>query len=223
MNIITPSFNRNKNAHDGLIIHPTGAAGGTIRDESLYTRLVTPGGSGAIIADGRFGKGLQCRKATSDFYTIAYSGPAHDLSFWIKFYDRSYASYMYCQTADANNYIYTAKNTHVGGNILYFRAMNGGVEKAYYNTAAWTPFNGTDYFFEFTRSGANFYIFIDGASMPLTTTTPIGANDIGVGANPEINLYRNDVRYGDYCISEVCLLKGRAWHTAEYTRPTRRR
>lgn len=228
MNIITPSFNRNKNAY-GMIIHPSGEAGGTIRDESPYKRIVTPGGSGAIVADGRFGRGLRCHNATSDSYTIAYSGPAHDLStsdfslsFWIKFYDRSYISYMYCQTADVNNFIYTVKAAHVSGNKLYFRAFNGGVEKANYNTAAWTPFNGTDYFFEFTRSGANFYIFINGNSMPLTTTTAIGANNIGVDADPEINLYRNDVRYGDYCISEICLMKGRAWHTDNYTRPTRR-
>lgn len=232
MRTLTPSFNRNKNAY-GMIIHPTGPAGGTIRDESPYMQAVTPTGGGAIEAAGRFGKGLKCRNATSDFYTVTYSAAAHNLgtadfslSFWVNFYDKAFISYFYCQTINVNNYLYTVKAANVSGNGLYFRAANGGVEKAYYNTGALTINNGQDYFFEFTRSGANFYIFVDGVSQALTTTTAIGANDIGIGADPEINLYRNDVRYGDYCISDICLLKGRALHypghTSNYTRPTRR-
>lgn len=228
MRIITPSFNRNKNAYS-MIIHPSGAAGGTIRDESPHKRTVTPGGGGAIVDYGRFGKGLKCRNASGDFHTIDYSAAAHDLStadfsltFWIKFYDKAFASYLYCQTQDANNYLYTVKAADVSGNGLYFRVATLGVERAHYNTGALTINNGQDYFFEFTRNGANFYIFVDGVSQALTTTTAIGANDIGVAADPEINLYRNDVRYGDYAISEICLMKGRAWHTSNYTPPTRR-
>lgn len=232
MRIITPSFNRDKGRY-GMIIHPTGAVGGTIRDESPYTRLVTPGGSGAIVADGRFGKGLRCRNASSDFHTVTYSAAAHNLStgdfsltFWIKFYDKAYAAYLYCQTANANNFLYTHKAAEASSNVLYFRARVGGVDKAFYKTAGHAFVNNVDYFLEFTRSGGNFYIFVDGVSQALTTTTAIGANDIGIEANPEINLYRNDVRYGDYVISEICLLKGRALHypghTSNYTRPTRR-
>jgi hypothetical protein len=228
MRTLTPSFNRNKNAY-GMIIHPSGQAGGTIRDESPYKCAVTPTGGGAIIADGRFGKGLKCRNATSDFHTVTYTAAAHNLgasdfglSFWVNFYNRDFISYLYCQTININNYLYTVKNSHVSGNGLYFRVATLGVERAYYNTGALTINNGQDYFFEFSRSGANFYIFVDGISQALTTTTAIGANDIGILADPEINLCRNDVRYGDYVISEICLLKGRAGHTANYTRPTRR-
>lgn len=228
MNIIAPSFNRNKAAY-GIMIHPNGPSGGAAKDESPYERTVTAGGGGAIIDYGRFGKSLKCRNATSDYYSIAYSAAAHNLGagdfglgFWANFYDVSYMSYFLCQWYDQYNFIYTIKDSQANSNKLYFRAMIGGVEKASYVSGNLNFNNSQDYYFEFSRSGSAFYIFVDGISLGLNTITAISTNDLDIAGNWEINLYRGDTRYGDYAMSEVTLMKGRAGHTANYTPPTRR-
>jgi len=228
MEMYSPLINRNKNAY-GIIIHPNGSPGITIRDESSYGRTVTAGGGGDIINSGRFGKSLRCRHATSDYYSISYSAAAHNLGagdftmgFWVNFYDIGYITYFISQWGGASDFIYFAKDSSAQNNKLCFRAQIGGVDKANYLSGNLTFNNAQNYYLECVRIGSAFGIFIDGTSIGLNIITGTGANDIGIAGNWEINLYRNDTRFGDFAMSELFLMKGRALHTSNFTPPTRR-
>jgi len=226
--LLTPAFNRGKSTH-GIIIHPTGDVGGAIRDESPYARTVTAYGGGAVIASGPFGLALKCRNATSDYYSIAYSADAHNLGandfslrFRINFYDAAYRTFFLCQWGGASDFFYVGKDSAANGNKIEIRAFLGGADRMSYLSGNLSFNNSIDYYIETVRSGSNVYLFINGVSQGLNTVVPVGATSISISGNWEINLCRNDTRYGDYKISEISLLKGFASHTSDYTPPTRR-
>ncbi len=132
---------------------------------------------------------------------------------------------LYRQRQDASNeaLIRYSNNAFVGNTDLLFLFESGGVEKANYSME-FNPVVGTKYSFEFDRSGTDFYIFVDGVSGTLTTTTAIGTNSLpnlsaflyllsDEGAGNELNGYMD----GYY------IVKGQALHTSNYPSPTYQR
>lgn len=62
-------------------------------------------------------------------------------------------------------------------------------------TCPWDPAPDTWYHLEFVRDDANFYIFIDGVSQPLTEVTAIGTKSV---SPTFVDLNFSIGRYGDY-------------------------
>ena len=123
------------------------------------------------------------------------------------------------QYEDSDNYWILGKDS---SNKLYMIFRTGGSYVGYYSTTAAVSLSvDTFYHLEFTRNANNAYIFVDGVSLSLTTTTSFGSSDMGDVAGTlrigydEVN---TSLLYGN--LDELRVSKGVARHTAGFTPET---
>lgn len=122
------------------------------------------------------------------------------------------------QYEDADNYWYLLKNAD---NTLSMIFKYSGTIIAYYTTTSAPSFSAsTWYHLEFTRNGANAYIFVDGVSQALTTAVSFGSSDVGnIAATLDIGWDEVDNVFFTGNIDELRVSKGTARHTVDFTAP----
>lgn len=108
-------------------------------------------------------------------------------------------------------------------NVLTFQVDVNEVTKAKY-TASWTPSDDTWYTFAIVRHGTDFYIFVNGTALELTTVTAISTNDLTFSLSDEKMTFG---RYGNYnglyvtgWYDRIRITKGLAKYTSNYTPTT---
>lgn len=166
-----------------LLLHGDGVdASTTITDSSSSPKTMTAGNSAQIdTAIKKFGTGaILLSRATADYV----STPDHadfalgtgDFSFdtWIYFNDTSSNQYIFIQRDDTNNYCGLLMNA---GTVFGFSAASAGVVLADYSAAV-SLSAGTWYHFAMSRSGTNFYMFLNGQLLNLTVNTAIASNSL---------------------------------------------
>lgn len=129
------------------------------------------------------------------------------------------SSFMWDQYVDFTN----RSGAYIGGgNIFSFFYKVGGVELASYSanvgsyvtTSAWNHM-------ALVRSGSTMYLFINGVSVTLTVTTPVGTNDLsGISAPLQIGGSPVETQWMSGYIDEFCWSKGIARWTSAFTPPT---
>ena len=106
-------------------------------------------------------------------------------------------------------------------NYVQFFSIDSGIIRANYQYN-WAPVDGTWYWLEFARDGANFYMSVDGFMQPLTINTPIDGNTLA-HFNTRLQIGRQDLAgtyfYTNGHIDDLFIDKGRALHTSDFAPP----
>lgn len=109
----------------------------------------------------------------------------------------------------------------VGGKLKMIFVSAGVTQGSYVMTSAAGIVADTEYHLEFVRSGSSAYIFIDGVSQTLTTTTSFASNDVGnISSLLYIGQQGSSGGYFLGKLDEIRIRKGVATHTANFTPPT---
>lgn len=172
----------------------------------------------------KFGTASLFLNGTGDYVTLADSASWNfgsgdfTIDFWIRWSDASGSQWIYSQRPDGSNFV----DIYSDGSSLWFMSYSGGVAKANYTTDNLSLSGGEWYHFAVVRNGSNVYIFKNGVSRSLTTTTAIGANSLPdlaatlcIGRPGNTNSY-----YLLAWVDEFRVSKGIARWTSNFTPPT---
>ncbi|TSA28581.1 hypothetical protein D4R71_00315 [bacterium] len=151
----------------------------------------------------------------ADWY---FGANGFSIDFQVRFYDLAERQGLIGQYEDANNYWILGKDIN---DKLYMIFRIDGSYMAYYTTTSAVSIAiNTWYHMEFTRSGANAYIFLDGVSQALTATTSFGSSDVGdVAGTLRIGFDEVNTAFLSGNLDEIRVSKGVARHTADFTAP----
>jgi len=184
-------------------------------------KVVTPNGNAQIdTSQSKLGGASGLFDGTGDYLTIPDSADWNfgsgnfTVDFWIRFTSIATAQHMVEQYVDGTHFWELHKRSNLLSNKLEFKAYksDGSVAGNYVMTNAWSLSIFTWYHLAAVRSGASFYIFIDGVPQALTETTAFGTNAIGdLAASLYIGEMPNNTLevWGRY--DEVRISKGARW------------
>jgi hypothetical protein len=228
------TYLRQSDSYTKLLLHGDGTDGSsTILDASTNTRkTVTVNGNAQIDTDQKkFGSGSILFDGAGDYLSFDdsddwnYGNGDFTIEFFVWFnsltaeyaYIGLYHQYQYA--VSRISFIYYPVD-----NKLLFQSSTGSPQTYQANYSVnWTPELNKWYHVAAVRYGTNFYIFIDGVSQTLTTSTAISTNSLpDVDSTLSIGRYNDSGGSGSFNgrLDEYRISKGIARYTSNFTPPT---
>lgn len=138
------------------------------------------------------------------------------IDFWVNFSSLDYKQGFVGQYQDSDNYWFIGKNAD---DTLFMVFKYAGTILGYYTTSTAPTFAAsTWYHLEFTRSGSNAFMFVDGTSQNLTATVSFGSSNVGdITGTLDIGYDILDGAFFTGNLDELRISKGVARHTANFT------
>jgi len=210
-----------------LVIHFNGADGSTDDYTAETGQTVTTVATAQLdTAEKKFGTASLLLDGNSDYCTVPdhadwhYGAGNFTIDFWVRFNNKT-GQQCFVTQSDHPAYIICRKETTDKLSIYVTDAAGAGVG-IYTTTSVPTIANNTWYHLAFVRSGTSAYIFLDGASLTLTTTTAFAANSVpDIAAVLSIGLLLTTSQYLNGWIDEVRISKGVARWTENFDVPTK--
>ena len=195
-------------------------------DSSSSSKIVTGYGDAQIdTAQKKLGTASGLFDGTGDYLSLA----DHDdwnlgsgdwtVDFWVRFAATTTMPFLAQYTNANTEFRFDAV---AASTKLRLIASNAGVEVAnIYMTNNWSPSLNTWYHVAWVRNGSTVYLFIDGVSQTLTTTTAIGTlPDFTSSLTIGNDVNNGNVYFNSGWLDEFRISKGIARWTANFTPPT---
>jgi|GEM_PF-2055197 hypothetical protein len=200
-----------------------------IVDDGNTGHVVTQNGTAQLKPNHyKIGSGACSFDGTDDFIYCAdhadwsFGTGDFTIDFWVNFTTMPASNYMfYSQHDSGTDYIqfYLLSS----GKLRFISAESSVSKGVYETTTAPTIETGTWYHIAYVRNGANFYIFLDGTSLPLTEITAIGSNsmpDVATEMCIGTNEVASPASFLDGYLDEFRVSKGTARYTSNFTPST---
>ena len=211
-----------------VLLHMDGADASTTFTDESGKAWTAVGNAQIDTAQSKFGGASLLLDGTGDYITTPDSADfdlgSGDFTVdgWVRlnaYVNGNTYGFLFEQYTDANNFV-CFELSGATPPQLRFVAKSTTV-KADYNFP-WSASTGTWYHIAYVRNGTNFYIFINGVSQALTTTTAISTNTLpNLASSGTIGISnRSGGVFFNGWLDELRISKGIARWTANFTPPT---
>jgi hypothetical protein len=173
----------------------------------------------------KFGTGSIMFDGTDDYLSIPdsddwYFGTGDfTIDFWARFYNPSTSGQHFVSQLSAP----TARfDLYWSGSRIQVEWWDGAVSPKYYSAYTDILSLNADQFYHIAlvRNGATLYIFLDGISLNVNSSNPLGSNDVGnISANLCIGCHGSSLWFRGW-IDEFRISKGIARWVSNFTPPT---
>lgn len=218
-----PNFGSNANMK--LLLHADGTNGSTtFVDSSASAHAVTSNGGAQIdTAQSVFGGSSASFNGISSYLSVPDSADwdfgtgDFTIDCWVNFNSVSVDSIFLGQYMDPNNRWYFRYSSGNGG--LQFYNVDASTTRASY-LGTWSPSINTWYHIALVRNGSDFYMFVNGNALILTTYTAISTNSLAdLPSFLSVGNYGGATNFLNGHLDELRIVKGTAVWTSNFTPP----
>lgn len=208
-------------ADDSIIFTDSSASAHTVTDSGpvKIKTAIKKFGSGAVSFDGI----TSFLFATSDS-DFQFGTGDFTIDAWEYWNNTSQYNIIFEVFVDASNHYELYVDPLSSDQAIVFNAVVGGVTKAFIYSNTGPTSTAQWYHIEIDRNGSNFYIFLNGTSLSLTTVTPISTNNISLSGGTVYFGSDHDSGIGTQYFNghedELRVSKGVARHTSNFTTET---